>query len=1848
MPFQEFRGTVLDEPVTLPSGVWNRQKPEVMETLRAAFEQENMVGSLAAGGTPVWLKNLFNFHQPEANLYELIPEEFREPEVIGAYGSAMNAADVETITRNIRREQRNRETLQQSGVYGYLSVVAMGLIDPLQIPFYLIPEVRGVGWLRGARRLGAFGAATAAVQELGLQATQATRTWGESIQAVGGAAILSGILGGALGYVPAEKLQAMERVAELDVNIGNRYTRQALRRDLQEFYQFTPEQADAAILYLDATHAHNYARLFEKTSDDFYHDFFAGFVRTDLNELRNSPEEFIQRVEKIFDRRIRNYGFLEKGNLPTAAKGATLWLQDGKAVMMALDKPDFSTLVHELGHIWRRSPLISEAELKTLEDWAGVTDGIWTVAAEEKVAKAVEHIFTEWRIPSWLPDSLRGILGKFCHWIMDVYRSVEGTPLKEKLSPEVRSILEKHWLGSENAQLGTTLPIGRGSVPDIWQPAGPPAIQDQAIQREFYRQSEYWKSLSTAPEILPELKNKKGTFLGWVMENPIGTGAALADYMARSGKIKAGGGSAPDVGKWLREWGLPPSILSKGESISGLDEAAEQFQNRYHLFDENQNLTDQFMEWLTDPEKRYTAIEDWRIEYENRRLEQQGFKEEYDRLYNPVKSRTGEIKRRLSAEELELYRRASQEAAGAEAGQAEVNDALWEIVNEELGEFLELELPGRYDREGITIRVTDDVLSAENEKYYDVLKNGEHAASAKDFVSAMQAADELIKPAEWVESGKPIPVYRGYNPEYKIMDVKSGEIIWTTLSEKNAVKYAGRAGDKGKIESLIGLPQKVFDATNPYDIEAIRPGLENWFRGYLGNAGTDLSYLFPDLPRGATINEVLAWMKRQGWEHETGTPQMITHVLERPEIVQVMRAAGYDALLVRELEGTNLGFFSPTALKTVEEYENGLAAELGKVKSAEDWSAAKTAVEHMAGQSSVDYEKALAEWQAKIQKGIESGEYKEKWPVVGSKFDPQTMDAVNWQDVRGGSIVREVVSPGLEDKTGLLLRRHRVRVDTEPGILFQTDPLAKTEDLVFREIEKTPEEIQRLDVPGIPKFIFKWMANIAPGLIPWVAKTPTVARDVAEMLVKTPEYIAKNLQGIKTKECVEGISGRLIRGYKARLMRTFEENFGKMQARLAGDAVREQDPGMLYILRQKIWRYRDYVNYGQDVTQAWIALARKEMTQGFEPEVVSAAKDISVMMQEIGWEANKLGLMPKDLSEELAKGLIHFPHVWLSESIRKYRLKFADLLREDVMKQVEGEWDEGKFQQTVELMMRNPTSSIARDLSRATDVEELKNWKSGNLYERMLKYVDPRKYIGVEVIGSDGKPAKIDFIESDARRLFERYSRHVVPDIVLTKQFGDITLKDTLLQVWAEYMEKIQFMPHNQSTQEIITERNKVLQTLVGLRDRIRGLGGESAGNPEGFWARASNAIYTANTFLYLGGSMLSSLPDFARPLYHWGLEPYARTIQTYLSYMGTPEMKQWIREAADVWGSAVDYWTHSRIGEWASLQDERYGYSGFERGIRFMADHFGVLSGLEQLTAWQKQLTGLLVSHETVQAGKDLLAGKALRPGWLENFAVMGLDAGDLRAIASEPAIEQHGDLFLMRTPMWRDQELANRFCSAMTKEIDSIILTPGVGDRPFLVDTVWGRHLLQFKSFAMSAMRSQVFNSLQQADKRIMLGILASTFAGASVYGIKQIIKGEPITDDPKELLLEGIDRGGALGYVMDINAAIERLSGGQVGIHPMLGIQEGSRYRNRSIADLMLGATAGTLESMSGSAFQGLPHALGAPLGLADITKTDIDNFYRLFPYHTLWYLRGMFEASRNYLKNQLVTPEMEEEE
>ena len=265
----------------------------------------------------------------------------------------------------------------------------------------------------------------------------------------------------------------------------------------------------------------------------------------------------------------------------------------------------------------------------------------------------------------------------------------------------------------------------------------------------------------------------------------------------------------------------------------------------------------------------------------------------------------------------------------------------------------------------------------------------------------------------------------------------------------------------------------------------------------------------------------------------------------------------------------------------------------------------------------------------------------------------------------------------------------------------------------------------------------------------------------------------------------------------------------------------------------------------------------------------------------------------------------------------------------------------------------------------------------------------------------------------------------------------------------------------------------------------------------------------------------------------------------------------------------------HTRARTMGDLVDSSARTTAVEAGMERVTDAFGKLTLMGHFDDMNKSVNGMITSDGILSGA---FAGRRL--------AKLGINDNMAARIRSE--FEKHGEVIngwhIGNFEKWDDQHVAGVFQSAVLKDVNNTVITPGIGDTPLWASTPLGKTIFQFKSFATASYNRATLGGLQEGTGQFYYGAAFQIGLGALTYALKQSANGKEVDWSPQKLAIEGIDRSGILGPLMEYNNMAEKASGGMVGLGALLGTGTQSRYASRGFIGSALGPTFGLLDTIT----------------------------------------------------------------
>lgn len=488
-----------------------------------------------------------------------------------------------------------------------------------------------------------------------------------------------------------------------------------------------------------------------------------------------------------------------------------------------------------------------------------------------------------------------------------------------------------------------------------------------------------------------------------------------------------------------------------------------------------------------------------------------------------------------------------------------------------------------------------------------------------------------------------------------------------------------------------------------------------------------------------------------------------------------------------------------------------------------------------------------------------------------------------------------------------------------------------------------------------------------------------------------------------------------------------------------------------------------------------------------------------------------------------------------------------------------------------------------------------------------------------------------DFLENDAEHIVATHLRTMVPDVLLTEKFGDVRMTEAFRKINDEYAALSDAAKSDAARTKLEKERQRAIDDLAAVRDRIRGVYGISADAPMRNAARALNVLKNYNVLTSMGSAALSSLPDMAGSVMRHGLTSTFRDAWTPFFNMLTRQSDVW-QEAGRQYramGIAVESVLASRHHALTDTLDTYHPQSRVERTMQWATGKFQFVNLLAPWTDFAKINASLVSGSEILRATKAAADG-TISARQLRTLGESGIEPHMAARIAK--AFEDGGEIrdgvHLPNTADWTDGEARRVFEGAVARDADIAVVTPGQ-EKP-----LWMSHPLlsvlgQFKSFTAAATERVLISNLQRRDAQVLQGMIFSMGLGMLSYRINSLTGGQPVSDKPQDWVKEAISRGNLLGWFEEGNALASKMTRGGVDVYRMIGADKPlSRFASRSAMDQILGPTAGKIGGIIGVA-----SAASKP---SEWKESDSKALRRLVATQNTFYLRRLYdqvEASGN---------------
>uniref|UniRef100_UPI0034D6C25D hypothetical protein n=1 Tax=Morganella morganii TaxID=582 RepID=UPI0034D6C25D len=482
-----------------------------------------------------------------------------------------------------------------------------------------------------------------------------------------------------------------------------------------------------------------------------------------------------------------------------------------------------------------------------------------------------------------------------------------------------------------------------------------------------------------------------------------------------------------------------------------------------------------------------------------------------------------------------------------------------------------------------------------------------------------------------------------------------------------------------------------------------------------------------------------------------------------------------------------------------------------------------------------------------------------------------------------------------------------------------------------------------------------------------------------------------------------------------------------------------------------------------------------------------------------------------------------------------------------------------------------------------------------------------------------------DFLESDVNYVMENYIRQVAPEIELTKRFGRVDMDGQIKAITEDYNRLISEAATPKERAKLEKRREADLRDIRAMRDRLLGTYGAPK-DPASFFVRAGRVARHVNFLRLLGGMTISSLPDMARPIMQHGLRSSLKSLGKMLTDISAQRIaKADLREM----GIGLEYALSSRSKVIADLNDPYSRRSFLERGLEWSSQKFGNFTLMNQYTDTMKMWSGVTTQSKVLNAANRVAGGKKLSKKEITKLAHIGIDESMLRRIAEQYSRhgEDLGGMLTGHSHLWDDRVVREAFQNAVLKDVRTTVITPGIGDTPLMMSSELGKIVMQFKTFFFATHNRALVSGIQSGDASFYYGALLQVGLGSLVYVLKSMMAGREINTDPANLVKEGLDWSGMMGWLGEPNNVLENLSGGTYGMSAMFGGPPASRYQSRNGIGALLGPTfdlGGDIKNITAGVLNG------------EFDDREVRSVRKLLPFQNLFYLAPLLNQVEEQLK------------
>lgn len=334
------------------------------------------------------------------------------------------------------------------------------------------------------------------------------------------------------------------------------------------------------------------------------------------------------------------------------------------------------------------------------------------------------------------------------------------------------------------------------------------------------------------------------------------------------------------------------------------------------------------------------------------------------------------------------------------------------------------------------------------------------------------------------------------------------------------------------------------------------------------------------------------------------------------------------------------------------------------------------------------------------------------------------------------------------------------------------------------------------------------------------------------------------------------------------------------------------------------------------------------------------------------------------------------------------------------------------------------------------------------------------------------------------------------------------------------------------------------LEDLHALRDLVRGT--YKAKENASDWGQLTRTLMAFNYIRLMGGAVLANFTEFYRPAMVHGFGAFFKGgIKPLIGNLDG--MKLAVKEAQQA-GLVTERVLQHRMMSLGEVADPYARNTAMQRMLVNASRVASKWNGLSLWTDTMKSVSSILSQNRILEGAIGEKDGRFL--------AYLGIDKEMADRIAKQFVLygETRDTIKVANTGRWDDEAAVRAYRAAFRKDVDSIIVTRGVGDVPLFANTPTGKLILQFRSFSLAAHQRATLRGLQESKARLLSGMVVMTSLGIMASALRAWRNGEQgwerwkgAAENPGFLIGEGLDMTGIFPVAFELANTTEKLTGG-----------------------------------------------------------------------------------------------------